>query len=74
MTESRLDSKYRRRYQVLTWIWSFGAATLLLMPGGNLPGRGLPEAVATAVELGVHFGLFLGLAYVLYLRYVTALL
>ena len=50
-------------YRGLTWIWVLVIAALLLAPGGALPGAGLPEAVTTALELGVHLVVFLALAY-----------
>ncbi|MCH7666762.1 MAG: VanZ family protein [Acidobacteria bacterium] len=54
---------HRRKYRALTWIWALVGAVLLLVPGGDLPGAGLPEAVTTAVELGAHLAVFLALAY-----------
>ncbi len=55
--------KVRRRFRALAWIWALVIAALLLVPGRNLPGAGLPEAVVTALALGVHFVVFLALAY-----------
>ncbi len=54
---------HRRKYRALAWIWALVVAVLLLVPGGGLPGAGLPEAVTTAVELGAHLVVFLALAY-----------
>lgn len=44
-------------------LWAVAAAILLLMPGSSFPDSGLAEPLETAAELGAHFVLFFGLAY-----------
>ena len=55
--------RYRRKYRALAWIWALLTAALLLVPGGDLPGAELAEAVTTALELGAHLVVFVALAH-----------